>query len=180
MHIVSNTPGHASSKSPWWRHQMETFYALLAICAGNSLVISEFPAQRLVTRSLDVFFDLRLNKRLSEFTGQMASDAENVSIWWRHHVNQWWASSLTHVCDATGHELTYLVGKVKTPASLAGILALGWCHTRRRDYCSHGRCYLGQPLRPVWTHKWTSRTFSTLWSEQNDRHCGNNILICTY
>ena len=23
--------------SPWWRHQMETFSALLAICAGNSL-----------------------------------------------------------------------------------------------------------------------------------------------
>ena len=29
--------------TPWWRHQMETFSALLAICAGNSLVTSEFP-----------------------------------------------------------------------------------------------------------------------------------------
>ena len=28
---------------PWWRHQMETFSALLAICAGNSPVPSEFP-----------------------------------------------------------------------------------------------------------------------------------------
>ena len=45
----------------WWRHQMETFSALLAICAGNSPVIGEFPAQRPVTRSFDVFFDLRLN-----------------------------------------------------------------------------------------------------------------------
>ena len=44
----------------WWRHQMETFSALLALCAGNSPV-SEFPAQRPVTRSFDVFFDLRLN-----------------------------------------------------------------------------------------------------------------------
>ena len=43
---------------------METFSALLAICAGNSPVPGEFPAQRPVTRSLDVFFDLRLNKRL--------------------------------------------------------------------------------------------------------------------
>ena len=42
----------------WWRHQMETFSALLAIC--------EFPSQRPVTRSFDVFFDLRLNKRLSK------------------------------------------------------------------------------------------------------------------
>ena len=27
----------------WWRHQMETFSALLAICAGNSPVPDEFP-----------------------------------------------------------------------------------------------------------------------------------------
>ena len=40
----------------WWRHQMETFLALLAICAGNSPVSGEFPAQRPVTRSFDVFF----------------------------------------------------------------------------------------------------------------------------
>ena len=44
----------------WWRHQMETFSALLAICAGNSPVPGEFPAQRPLTRSFDVFFDLRL------------------------------------------------------------------------------------------------------------------------
>ena len=39
---------------------METFSALLAICAKNSLVTDKFPAQRPVTRSFDVFFDLRL------------------------------------------------------------------------------------------------------------------------
>ena len=50
----------------WWRHQMEAFSALLAICAGNSPIPGEFPAQRPVTRSFDVFFDLRLNKRLSK------------------------------------------------------------------------------------------------------------------
>ena len=50
--------------SPWWRHQMETFSALLAICAGNSPVPGEFPTQRPVTRSFDVYFDLRPNKRL--------------------------------------------------------------------------------------------------------------------
>ena len=50
--------------STWWRHQMVTFFALLAICAGNSPVPGEFPTQRPVTRSFDVFFDLRPNKRL--------------------------------------------------------------------------------------------------------------------
>ena len=48
----------------WWCHPMETFSALLAICAGNSPASGEFPAQRPVMRSLDVFFDLCLNKQL--------------------------------------------------------------------------------------------------------------------
>ena len=39
---------------------MEIFSALLAICAGNSPVTGEFPAQRPVTRSFGVFFDLRI------------------------------------------------------------------------------------------------------------------------
>ena len=43
---------------------METFSALLALYAGNSSVTGEFAAQRPVTQSFDVFFDLRLNKRL--------------------------------------------------------------------------------------------------------------------
>ena len=43
----------------WWCHQMETFSALLAICAGNSP-----GTQGQVTRSFNVFFDLRPNKRL--------------------------------------------------------------------------------------------------------------------
>ena len=42
---------------------MEAFSALLAICAGNSPVTGEFPIQRPVTRSFDVFFDLHLNKQ---------------------------------------------------------------------------------------------------------------------
>ena len=50
----------------WRRHLMETFSALLAFCAGNSPVTGEFPSQRPVTRSFDVFFDRSLNKRLSK------------------------------------------------------------------------------------------------------------------
>ena len=48
----------SGSVTSWWRHQMKTFSALLALCAGNSPVT--------VTRSFDIFFDLRLNKRLSK------------------------------------------------------------------------------------------------------------------
>ena len=43
---------------------MEKFSALLAICVGNSAVPGEFPAQRPVTLSFDVFFGLRLNEWL--------------------------------------------------------------------------------------------------------------------
>ena len=50
----------------WWRHELETFSALLAICAGNSPGTAEFPAQRPVTRSFHGFFDLRQNKPLSK------------------------------------------------------------------------------------------------------------------
>ena len=53
-------------QAPWWRHQMEAFSALLALCVGNSPVTGEFPAQRPVTRNFNVFFDLRLNKWLSK------------------------------------------------------------------------------------------------------------------
>ena len=45
---------HSRWKS-WWRHQMKTFSALLVICAGNSAVSVEVPAQRPVTRSFAVF-----------------------------------------------------------------------------------------------------------------------------
>ena len=44
----------------------KTFSALLALCEENSHVTDGFPSQMPVTRSFDVFFDLRLNKRLSK------------------------------------------------------------------------------------------------------------------
>ena len=68
---------------PWWRHQMETFSALLAICAGNSPVPGEFPAQRPVTQSFDAFFDLRLNKWLSKQSRGWWFETLSWSLW-RH------------------------------------------------------------------------------------------------
>ena len=69
---------------PWWRHQMETFSALLAICAGNSPAPGEFPtAQRSVTRSFDVFFDPRLNKQLTKQSWGWWFETLSSSLW-RH------------------------------------------------------------------------------------------------
>ena len=44
----------------------EKISALLALCARNSSVTGELPWQRPVTRSFDIIFDLRVNKRLSK------------------------------------------------------------------------------------------------------------------
>ena len=65
----------------WWRHQMETFSVLLAICAGNSPVTIEFPAQRPVMQSFDVFFDLRLNKRLSKQSWGWRFEMLSYPLW---------------------------------------------------------------------------------------------------
>ena len=70
---------------PWWRHQMETFSALLGLCAGNSLVTGEFPSQKPVTRSFDVFFDLGLNKRLSKQSRRWYFETPSCSLW-RHCI----------------------------------------------------------------------------------------------
>ena len=66
MNCSGKSSGKWTADITWWRHQMKTFSALLAICARTSPVPGKFPAQRPVTRSFDVFFDLRLNKRLSK------------------------------------------------------------------------------------------------------------------
>ena len=67
----------------WWRYAMETFSALLALFVGNSPVTSEFPSQRPVTRSFDVFFDLRLNKRLSKQSWGWWFETPSRPLW-RH------------------------------------------------------------------------------------------------
>ena len=74
---------------------METSSALLALCAGNSPVPGEFPAQRPVTQRFDVFFDLRLNKRLSKNNGEAGDLRRNrahydviVMSWLKLHCSK--------------------------------------------------------------------------------------------
>ena len=52
--------------TPWWRHQMETFSALPALCVGKPPVTSGFPSQRPVTLSFGVFLGVCLKKRLTK------------------------------------------------------------------------------------------------------------------
>ena len=100
---------------------METFSALLALCAGNSPVTGEFPAQRPVTRSFDVFFDLRLYKRLSKQFRGWWSETPSWSLW--RHCNDWWKSQTHNWC----HKQYYKVHIVIPLTSLMKI----WFHSNR-------------------------------------------------
>ena len=73
---------------------METFSVLLAICVGNSPVTGEFPAKRPVTQSFDVFFDLRLNKRLSKQWWGWWYETSSRPLW--RHLDE---NMLTAVSD---------------------------------------------------------------------------------
>ena len=91
----------------WWRHQMETFSTLLALSAGNSLVTGEFPAQRPVTRSCDVFFDLRLNKqRWRKQSWGWWFETSPHPLW--RHCNDIIRKSRAYVCGIWQHKVLSL------------------------------------------------------------------------
>ena len=96
--LCFHTVDTSSNTTIWWRHQMETFSALLALCEGNPLVTSGFPSQRLVTWSFDVFFDLRLNKRLSKQSWGWWFETPSHPLW--RHSNDLSTLSLGYI-DAT-------------------------------------------------------------------------------
>ena len=70
---------------PWWRYQMETVSEVLHICAGYSPVTGEIPVRRPVTRTFDVIFNLRLNKRLSKHWWGWRFETPSRPLW--HHCN---------------------------------------------------------------------------------------------
>ena len=101
--ILSVVTGLLSPTFSWWHHQMETFSALLALCAGNSPVTGELPSQRPVTQSFDVFLYLHLNKQLSKQSWPQWFEMQSCSLW-RHcnvlamlhwHLGLWSVSGKT-------------------------------------------------------------------------------------
>ena len=69
--LTLHTETSCLAKATGWRHQMETFSALLVFCAS----------QRPVTRSIDVFFDLHLNKRSSKPARHPWFETPSRSLW---------------------------------------------------------------------------------------------------
>ena len=100
----------------WWRNQVEASSALLAICAGNSPVTGEFPAQRPVTRSLDAFLDLRLNKSLSKQWWGWLLETLSRPLWRRGNVclrPRLWSTCL--LCNTYLNRLDLVYSQITTP-----------------------------------------------------------------
>ena len=127
----------------WWRHQMETSSALLALCAGNSSVTGEFPSQRPVTRSFDVSFDLRLNKRLNKQSWGWWFETLSCSLW-RH-----WNDGF-HFRHPEGLSPDHVQDQVPCPAgSISHPLPEAW-HRRRQGGRDRGPT--GSGTGEAWGH----------------------------
>ena len=87
MSIIRHICIRYAATAVWWRHQTETFSTLLILCEGNPPVTGGVSSQRTVTRSLDVFFDLRLNKRLSKQPRRWWFETPSRSLWHRIVIN---------------------------------------------------------------------------------------------
>ena len=69
-----------------------TIFRVTGSLCGEFTGSGEFPAQRPVTRSFDVFFDLRLNKRLSKQPWGWWFETPSWSLW--HQCNEFfWAKT---------------------------------------------------------------------------------------
>ena len=99
---------------PRWRHQMETFTVLLALCEGNPPVTGGFLSQRPVTRNLDVVFDLRPNKRISKQSRCRWFETPSCSLW-RHFVTD----PLTP-CFQSLYATRWLPVPIKKPTAWSG------------------------------------------------------------
>ena len=66
---------------PWWRHKMETFFAVLALCEENPTDSGVFPSQMPVMRIFGVFFDVRLSKRLIKLSRYRWFETPWCSSW---------------------------------------------------------------------------------------------------
>ena len=117
---------------------METYSALLALCAGNSPVSGELPAQRPVTRSFDAFLGLHLINLLSK------------------HSRGWWFETLSHLlwrhCNGTEvskreflHDRPWISPWIKSISNELDIT----CHVFVSQL--HGHCDV--IANPLWRHQ---------------------------
>ena len=87
--VSTSNPLRGLTQSVWFMmtSSNRNIFRVTGLCAGNSLVTGEFSSQRPVTRSFDIFFDLRLNERLSKRYRRWWFGTLSRSFW--RHGNVW-------------------------------------------------------------------------------------------
>ena len=125
---------------------METFFTSLALYAENTPVTREFLSHSPVMRSFNVFFDLRLDKRLRKQSRRRWFETQWYPLW--RHCNHVTAYRISHV-------QRFSLGKPNWHW-----LVFGWCLWRggRRHLCpiSHWLRSTLPELENRWTHYLTS------------------------
>ena len=143
---------------------METFSALLAICAGNLPVTGEFPAQRPVMRSFDVFFHLHLNKQLSKQSWGWWFETSSHPLWC--HCNETEETNKTslcnHVCNINKlSKLHFLSSKARKSFCCVSIQSYSNYKLFQFTVLSHTWFHIVNSLRPS-DAIWRQRSGSTL------------------
>ena len=141
---------------------METFSALLAVCAGNSPVTGEFPAQRPVTRSFNIFFDLRLNKRLSKQWWGWWFETPSRSSWRHCHGigNSTWHWSIPGL-RPIGAMASATIVSTSTSVISQTIIPTRQCHG---NFVSRHVCNQRQAINDLikwqvtWKYRWQNRS----------------------
>ena len=137
---------------------------------GNSLVPGEFPAQRPVTRSFDVFCDVRLNKLLSKQWWGWWFETSSCPLWRHRNAGKifiWWS---TWVKDMESkHEDKFWSNPFRLPSSLL----------YKRQQIPKTLMYLASSCSSLCPIHWSqvlSREWRCSWSSV-DRRCFNYIWV---
>ena len=99
---MTRMKGHMMTSSNW------NIFRVTGPFAGNSPVTGEFPAQRPLTRSFDVFFDLGLNKRLSKQSRRWWFETP-FCLSWRHCNAIAVAPGVTYLNESTPYSSYFMI-----------------------------------------------------------------------
>ena len=102
-------PGHQQLHSLQWRHNGRDGVSNLQ--PHDCLLSRLFRHISKKSKLRVTGFCARNSPITGEFAAQMASNAENVSIWWRHHVLTMWNKRLIHargmITPSSCHEMIW-------------------------------------------------------------------------
>ena len=122
----------------------ENIFCVTGHFAGISPVTGEFPAQRPVTRSFNVFFDLRLNKRLSKQSRGWWFGTQPCPLW--RHCNNMIRDLRKTAAPGCAIESTHPVGHKMVPS-----LAHAWLDPTQHDIPYNATTAKSKSKSMIWT-----------------------------